>query len=50
MANKQLFPSKPGRLPPETDAYNEAGGRAYRLSDSAALAHTRHAYHPALRR
>ena len=38
MANKQLFKSQPGRLAPETDAHNEAGGRAYRLSDPAALA------------
>ena len=38
MANKQLFPSRPGRLAPETDARNEAGGRAYALSPKAALA------------
>jgi len=38
MANKQLFQSRPGRLPPETDARNEAGGQAYALSPQAALA------------
>lgn len=38
MANKQLFRSRPGRLAPETDARNEAGGRAYTLSPKAALA------------
>lgn len=38
MANKQLFKSQPGRLAPETDARNEAGGRAYALSPEAALA------------
>ncbi len=38
MANKQLFKSRPGRLPPETDARNEAGGKAYALSPEAALA------------
>ncbi|MDG4606096.1 MAG: RNA-binding protein, partial [Candidatus Contendobacter sp.] len=38
MANKQIFKSQPGRLVPETNVLNEAGGRAYRLSDSAALA------------
>ena len=32
MANKQLFQSQPGRLPPETNARNEAGGKAYALS------------------
>ena len=38
MANKQLFKSQPGRLPPETNACNEAGGKAYALSPKAALA------------
>ena len=38
MANKQLFQSPPGRLPPEADARNEAGGKAYALSPQAALA------------
>ena len=38
MANKQLFKSRPGRLAPETDARNEAGGKAYALSPKAALA------------
>ena len=38
MANKQLFKSRPGRLPPETNARNEAGGQAYALSPQAALA------------
>ncbi|MEI2782118.1 MAG: RNA-binding protein [Candidatus Competibacter sp.] len=38
MANKQLFKSRPGRLPPETDTRNEAGGKAYALSPEAALA------------
>lgn len=38
MANKQLFKSSVGRLPPETNARNEAGGKAYALSPQAALA------------
>ena len=38
MANKRLFKSPPGRLIPETDARNEAGGRAYALSPKATLA------------
>ena len=38
MANKQLFKTQPGRLPPATDAINEAGGVAYALSPKAALA------------
>jgi 60 kDa SS-A/Ro ribonucleoprotein len=38
MANKKLFKSQPGRLPPETNACNEAGGKAYALSPQAALA------------
>ncbi len=38
MANQQLFKSSSGRLLPQTDTHNEAGGRAYRLSDPAALA------------
>jgi 60 kDa SS-A/Ro ribonucleoprotein len=38
MANKQLFKSRPGRLAPETDTRNEAGGKAYTLSPKAALA------------
>ncbi|MCU0809204.1 MAG: hypothetical protein MUC53_15230 [Candidatus Contendobacter sp.] len=37
MANKQLFQSQPGRLPPATNARNEAGGKAYALSPQAAL-------------
>ena len=40
MANKQLFKSQPGRLPPETNARNEAGGKAYALSPQAALRNT----------
>lgn len=38
MANKQLFKSQPGRLAPETNARNEAGGKAYALAPKAALA------------
>ena len=38
MANKQLFQSQPGRLPPATNARNEASGKAYALSPQAALA------------
>lgn len=38
MANKTLFNSTFGRLIPNTDAVNEAGGRAYSLSAKAALA------------
>ncbi|MFZ1326387.1 MAG: RNA-binding protein [Candidatus Contendobacter sp.] len=38
MANKQLFKASVGRLPPETHARNEAGGKAYALSPPAALA------------
>ncbi|MFO1372570.1 MAG: RNA-binding protein [Candidatus Competibacteraceae bacterium] len=38
MANKNLFQSQRGRLVPETNAHNEAGGRAYQLSPKAALA------------
>ena len=38
MANKTLFASLPGRRLPATDAVNEAGGIAYRLSAKAALA------------
>ena len=38
MANKQLFKTQPGRLPPATDTLNEAGGKAYALSPQAALA------------
>ena len=38
MANKQFFKTQPGRLPPATDAVNEAGGKAYVLSPQAALA------------
>ncbi len=38
MANKSLFASSPGSLPPETDALNEAGGRAYTLPPRQALA------------
>ena len=38
MANKQLFKSRPGRLVPETNARNEAGGKAYALAPKAALA------------
>jgi len=38
MANKQLFKASVGRLPPETHARNEAGGKAYALSPQAALA------------
>ncbi len=38
MANKNLFKSIAGKLLPKTDAVNEAGGRAYKLSPKAALA------------
>lgn len=38
MANKKLFQSAAGRLPPVTNARNEAGGKAYALSPQAALA------------
>ena len=38
MANAQLFASQRGRLPPEADTRNEAGGRAYALSPEEALA------------
>ena len=38
MANKQLFKTQPGRLPPATDAVNEAGGKAYVLSPQTELA------------
>ena len=38
MANKHLFKSSVGRLIPQADARNEAGGRAYALSPKAALA------------
>ena len=38
MANKQLFKTQSGRLPPATDTLNEAGGKAYALSPKAALA------------
>ena len=38
MANKALFKSFSGNQVPATDAVNEAGGRAYRLSPKAALA------------
>ena len=34
MANKQLFQSQPGRLPPATNARNEAGGKAARPDGS----------------
>jgi 60 kDa SS-A/Ro ribonucleoprotein len=39
MANKKLFTNKtPGKLVPEADTVNHAGGKAYQLSDKAALA------------
>jgi 60 kDa SS-A/Ro ribonucleoprotein len=38
MANKSLFQSIVGKLLPRTDATNEAGGAAYRLSPKGALA------------
>lgn len=38
MANKQLFASARGALPPATDTRNEAGGLAYALPPKAALA------------
>jgi 60 kDa SS-A/Ro ribonucleoprotein len=38
MANKTLFKSIVGKLIPRTDAINEAGGVAYKLSPKAALA------------
>jgi hypothetical protein len=38
MANKNLFKSLVGKLLPGTDAVNEAGGIAYKLSPKATLA------------
>lgn len=38
MANKNLFKSIAGKLLPKTDANNEAGGQAYKLSPKAQLA------------
>ncbi|MDR3159845.1 MAG: RNA-binding protein, partial [Zoogloeaceae bacterium] len=38
MANRMLFGSAPGALPPRVDTLNEAGGTAYALSKPAALA------------
>ncbi|MFN0107549.1 MAG: RNA-binding protein [Blastocatellia bacterium] len=38
MANKNLFKTIAGKLLPKTNAINEAGGRAYKLSPKAALA------------
>jgi 60 kDa SS-A/Ro ribonucleoprotein len=38
MANKSIFKSIIGKLVPQTDAANEAGGRAYRFSPKHALA------------
>ena len=38
MANKQLFNSTRGKLPPAADALNEAGGKAYSLPAKARLA------------
>src|SRR3569832_1025254 len=38
MANKTLFQSLIGKFIPSTDAINEAGGVAYKLSPKAALA------------
>lgn len=38
MANKTLFQSKRGQLAPQTNAVNEAGGRAYKLAPKQALA------------
>jgi 60 kDa SS-A/Ro ribonucleoprotein len=38
MANKNLFRSLAGKLAPEADAVNEAGGKAYALSPEHALA------------
>ncbi len=38
MANKKLFKTLAGKLLPKTNAINEAGGRAYKLSPKAALA------------
>src|SRR4051812_33124293 len=38
MASKLLFNSTPGKLIAKTNAVNEAGGVAYRLSPKAALA------------
>ncbi len=38
MANKNLFRTLAGKLAPETNARNEAGGRAYKLSPRQALA------------
>ena len=38
MANKNLFKSLVGRLSPQTDTHNEAGGKAYSLTPEQALA------------
>jgi len=38
MANTQLFKSTRGKLPPEADTLNEAGGKAYSLPAKARLA------------
>ena len=38
MANKNLFASNRGQLAPQTNAINEAGGKAYALAPKQALA------------
>jgi 60 kDa SS-A/Ro ribonucleoprotein len=38
MANKNLFGSSSGQRVPQYDAFNDAGGRAYRMSNEQALA------------
>jgi 60 kDa SS-A/Ro ribonucleoprotein len=38
MVNKNLFKTSPGQYIPRTDAVNEAGGSAYKMSDSLSLA------------
>jgi 60 kDa SS-A/Ro ribonucleoprotein len=38
MANKNLFKSTSGGIVPDADTFNEAGGKAYKLNDKAALA------------
>src|SRR3954449_5748367 len=38
MANKNIFASNRGQLAPQTNAVNEAGGKAYALTPKQALA------------
>jgi hypothetical protein len=43
MANKALFKTTVGRLLPKTDSFNEAGGKAYRLTAKHTLAQAQYA-------